>query len=105
MPDFNNLVMDPNEEVRNTSQNILDKEEPRFCRQAISRPNADLSYSAIEVEMDAIRCNHTWDVVDRPNDRKIVDSKWIFKIKCRSDRSVDKFEARLVAKRFSQIQG
>jgi uncharacterized lipoprotein len=31
--------------------------------------------------MDALRHNHTWDVVDRPTDRKIVDSKWVFKIK------------------------
>jgi hypothetical protein len=55
--------------------------------------------------MDALRCNHTWDVVDRPTDRKIVDSKWVCKIKRLSDRSVDKFKARLVAKGFSQIQG
>jgi hypothetical protein len=81
MPDFNNPVMDPDEEVLNTSQNILDDEEPKFYRQAISRPNADLWHSAIEAEMDALRHNHTWDVVDRPTDRKIVDSKWVFKIK------------------------
>jgi hypothetical protein len=55
--------------------------------------------------MDALRRNHTWDVVDRPTDRKIVNSKWVFKIKRLSDGSVDKFKARLVAKGFSQIQG
>jgi hypothetical protein len=55
--------------------------------------------------MDALRRNHTWDVVDRPTNRKTVDSKWVFKIKRLSDRSVDKFKARLVEKGFSQIQG
>jgi hypothetical protein len=105
MPDFNNPVMYPDEEVLNTSRNILDDEEPKFYRQAISGPNAVLWHSAIEAEMDALRRNHTWDVVDRPTDRKIVDSKWVFKIKCLSDGSVDKFKARLVAKGFSQIQG
>jgi hypothetical protein len=55
--------------------------------------------------MDALRRNHTWDVVDRHTDRMIVDSKWVFKIKRRFDRSVDKFKVRLVAKGFSQIQG
>jgi hypothetical protein len=30
MPDFNNPVMDPDEEVLNTSRNILDDEEPKF---------------------------------------------------------------------------
>jgi hypothetical protein len=55
--------------------------------------------------MDALRPNQTWDVVDRPTNRKIVDSKWVFNIKRLSDGSVDKFKARLVAKGFSQIQG
>jgi hypothetical protein len=41
MPDFNNPVMDRDEAVLNTSRNILDDEEPKFYRQAISRPNAD----------------------------------------------------------------
>jgi hypothetical protein len=105
MPDFNNPVMDPDTEVLNISRNILDDEEPKFYRQAINGPNANLWHSAIEAEMDSHRCNHTWDVVDRPTDRKIVDSKWVFKIKRLSEGSVDKFKARLVAKRFSQIQG
>jgi hypothetical protein len=55
--------------------------------------------------MDALRRNHTWDVVDKPTDRNIVDSKWVFKMKRLSDRSVDKFKARLVVKGFSPIQG
>jgi hypothetical protein len=75
MPDFNNPIMDPDEEVLNTSRNILDDEEPTFLRQVISRSNADLWHSAIEAELDARRHNHTWDMVDRPTDRKIVDSK------------------------------
>jgi hypothetical protein len=73
--DFNNLRMDRDEEDLNTSHNILDDGEPKFYRQAISRPNADLWYSAIKAEMDAFRRNHTWDVGDRPTERKIVDSK------------------------------
>jgi hypothetical protein len=105
MPDFNNPVMDPDAEVLNTSRHILDDDEPKFYRQAISGPNADVSHSGIEVEMDALRRNHTWDVVDIPTDRKMVDSKWVFKIKRLSDGSVDKFKPRLVAKGFSQIQG
>jgi hypothetical protein len=36
MPDFNNPVMDPDEEVLNMSRNILDDEEPKFYRRAIS---------------------------------------------------------------------
>jgi hypothetical protein len=39
MPDINNLVMDPDKEVLNTSQNIMDDKEIKFYRQAISGPN------------------------------------------------------------------
>jgi hypothetical protein len=63
-PDFNNLVIDLDEEVLNTSRNILDDEELKFYRQAISRPNGDLWHSTIEAEMDALRRNHTYGVVD-----------------------------------------
>jgi hypothetical protein len=51
--------MDPDKEGLNTSRNILDDEELKFYRQSISGPNADLWYSAIEAEMDALRHNHT----------------------------------------------
>jgi hypothetical protein len=105
MPDFNNPVMDPDEEVLNTSRNSFDDKDPKFYRQAISGSNTDLWHSAIEAERDPLRRNHTSDVVDRPTDRNIVDSKWVFKNKRRSDGSVHKFKAGLVAKGFSQIQG
>jgi hypothetical protein len=73
--DFNKPVIDSDEEGLNTSGNILDDEEPKLYRQAISGPNGDLWHSAIETKMDALRRNYTWDVVDRPTDRQIVDSK------------------------------
>jgi hypothetical protein len=105
MPDFNNPGMDPDEKVLNTRRNILNDEELKFYRPAISGPNTDLWHSAIEAEMDAHQRNHTWDVVNKPTDRKIVDSKSVFKIKHLSDGSVDKYNARLMAKGLIQIQG
>jgi hypothetical protein len=103
IPNFNLPVIDPDKEVFNTSRNILDDEEPKFYRQAISGRNADLLHSAIEAEIDTLRRNHSWEIVDRPCDRKIVDSQLVFNIKRLSERSVDKFKPRLVAKRYFQI--
>jgi hypothetical protein len=85
--------MDSDEEVLNTSRNILDNEEQKFYRQRISEPNADLWHSAIKAEIDALRYNYTWDIVDRPPNGKIVDSKWLFTIEHLSDESVNKFKA------------
>jgi hypothetical protein len=66
--------MDSDNDVLNTTQHILDEEEPKFDREAISRPNPVLWHSAIKATMDALRRNRTWDMVDRSTDRKIVDS-------------------------------
>jgi hypothetical protein len=93
MPDINNPIINADEEVLNTSRNTLDNEEPKFYQQVISRPNPDLWHSAIEAEIDALPRNHTCDVVDRPINSKIVDSKWVFNIKCHSDGSVDTFKS------------
>jgi hypothetical protein len=93
MPNFNSLVMDPDEEVLNTSRNISDDKEPKLYRQAINRPNGDLWHIAIEAEMDAYPHNITWNVIDRPTQTMIVDIKWGFKIKRLSIGSVDKFKA------------
>jgi hypothetical protein len=92
MSDFNNPVTDLGEEVLNISGNILVDEDLKVYRQAICRPNTDLWHSAIEAEMDVLRGNYTQDVVDSPTDRKIVDSKWVFKIKDFFGGSVDQFQ-------------
>jgi hypothetical protein len=90
--------MDPHNEVLNTSRNILDNEESKFYCQALNGPNADLWHSAIEAEMDAVRRNHTWDVVDRSTDRKIVDSKCVCKIQHLSDGSVLQIQSTMSSK-------
>ena len=36
---------------------------------------------------------------------RLAQSKWVFKIKCKSDGSIERFKARLVAKGFTQKQG
>jgi hypothetical protein len=78
MPDFNKPVIDPDKEVLNTSQHILDHEDRKCYRPTISRPNAHLWHSAIEAEIDALWCYHTSHVVDRPTNINSVDSKCIF---------------------------
>jgi hypothetical protein len=46
-----------------------------------------------------------WDLVELPSGRKILCSKWVFKKKINTVGEVEKFKARLVAKRYSQFQG
>jgi hypothetical protein len=41
MPDFNNPVRDPDDEVPSSGRIVIDDEEPKFYRQVINRPNAN----------------------------------------------------------------
>jgi len=56
-------------------------------------------------EMDSMVRNKVWELVDLLPQCKSIGNKWIFKIKYRTDGSIDKFKARLVAKGFTQIEG
>ncbi|GJU94345.1 ribonuclease H-like domain-containing protein [Tanacetum coccineum] len=43
-----------------------------------------------------------WKIIDLPKDRKAIGSKWIFKIKYKSNGEIDGYKAKLVAQGFSQ---
>ena len=53
-------------------------------------------------ELDALHKTGTWDLVDLPSEKSVVGCKWVYKIKTRSDGTVDHYKAHLVAKGFTQ---
>ena len=44
-----------------------------------------------------------WELVNRPEDRKIIGVKWVFGTKLNADGSINKHKARLAVKGYSQI--
>jgi hypothetical protein len=56
-------------------------------------------------EYQSIINNDVWEIVPRPKNKDVVSSKWIYKIKHVSYRSIEKHKARFVARGFSQKDG
>ena len=56
-------------------------------------------------EFSSLQKNNTWELVDLPPGRKLVQSKWVFKTKFVADGSPLKYKARMVAKGYSQVHG
>lgn len=57
---------------------------------------------AINVEYAALIRNKTWHLAPANPKLNIIDCKWVFKLKQKSDGSIDRYKARLVAKGFKR---
>ncbi|KRY61318.1 Retrovirus-related Pol polyprotein from transposon TNT 1-94 [Trichinella britovi] len=76
--------------------------------QAQVREQSDpISYeeAAINEELASHRENQSWEPAVLPPHKKAIKNKWIFKTKYKEDGTIEKRKARLVAKRYSQLQG
>lgn len=74
--------------------------EPQTYEEAMKSKECGLWKKAMDEELDAFEKNNVWEVVKRPVNKTIVDSRWVFKIK-----DGKRFKARLCAKGFKQIRG
>ncbi|OMO85296.1 Integrase, catalytic core [Corchorus capsularis] len=81
---------------------ILSVYEPKSYHEACLDP---LWQAAMKEELNALEKTHTWDLVELPVGKSVVDCKWVYKVKTKSDGSVERYKARLVAKGFTQEYG
>ena len=79
--------------------------KPLTYNDAVSCPDADLWLAAMGIELNTFKEIGLYQEVEVPPDRKIIDSKWVFKIKHRPNGEIDKYKACLVAKGYTQIEG
>ena len=59
----------------------------------------------MDEEINALDKNNTWEIINVPNNKKIVGCKWLFNTKYKLEGNIDRFKARLVAKGYTQIYG
>ncbi|KAH9706324.1 retrovirus-related pol polyprotein from transposon RE1 [Citrus sinensis] len=80
----------------------LANKEPSTVQEALSSQNW---HQAMVDEYAALVKNETWSLVPFSNAYKVVDNKWVFRLKQNTDGSITKHKARLVAKGFQQTEG
>ncbi|KAL5727366.1 hypothetical protein ACHQM5_000574 [Ranunculus cassubicifolius] len=56
-------------------------------------------------EVNALIRNNTWTLVPFRPSMNVIGCKWVFRVKRKSDGSLDRYKARLVAKGFNQQEG
>nr|GEV31581.1 hypothetical protein [Tanacetum cinerariifolium] len=79
--------------------------EPADYKAALLDPEPDKWLNAMNVEMQSMKDNEVWDLVELPPNDKSVDRKWLFKKKTGMDGAVHTYKARLVAKGYTQTPG
>ncbi|KAI5351791.1 hypothetical protein L3X38_004682 [Prunus dulcis] len=60
---------------------------------------------AMTEEMQAFKKNKTWELVQLPEAKKLVDCRWIYIIKHKPNGSIDRYKAKLVAQGFPRLMG
>ena len=56
----------------------------------------------MDKEMASHTKHETWQLVEPPSVRKILDNRWVYRVKTNPDGSIKRFKARLVAKGYTQ---
>ena len=79
--------------------------DPETFSQTISCEKFDLWYNAMKDELDSMKSNEVWGLVELPKWAKAIGCKWVYKTKRDSLGNIERYKARLVAKGFTQKQG
>ena len=79
--------------------------DPETFSQALSCKESDLWYNAMKDELDSIKSNEVWDLVELPQGEKAIGYKWVYKMKRDSLGNIERYKVRLVAKGFTQKEG
>ncbi|GJS32089.1 retrotransposon protein, putative, ty1-copia subclass [Tanacetum coccineum] len=79
-----------------------DHGEPANYKATLKDPESEKWLAAMNVEMQSMKDNDVWELVELPPNAKTVSYKWIFKKKTDMDGAVHTFKSRLVAKGFTQ---
>ena len=84
---------------------IDSEEDPVNYKEALEDVDAQEWFKAMDRDMESMYSNSVWSLVEALKGVKPIGRKWIYKRKRRLDGKVETFEARLVAKGYTQKEG
>ena len=84
---------------------LIDYDEPSCYKEAMQREDKDKWEKAMQLEMDLLHKNSTWEFVNLPDGKRILPCKWVYKLEVTGSASKPRYKARLVAKGFRQQEG
>ena len=76
--------------------------EPKSFKQAVKDERWN---NAMSSEIDAQERNHSWTIEDLPEGKEAIGCKWVYKLKYKSDGTLERHKARLVALGNKQVEG
>ncbi|KAK6147652.1 hypothetical protein DH2020_018564 [Rehmannia glutinosa] len=59
----------------------------------------------MKTELNALEKNNTWVLTELPPSHNCIGCKWVYKVKYKSNGSIERYKARLVAKGYTQEEG
>jgi transposase InsO family protein len=78
---------------------------PSTYQEAMNSPYAADWKMAMNDELNSLQTKRTWELVEVPDNVKVIPNKWVFTIKQNADGGIERFKARLVVKGFYQEHG
>jgi hypothetical protein len=91
--------------IMNSYHTVCAPAEPQTVAEAMQSSESCKWGAATQDELNSLKENNAWVLVNRPVDRKIVRCKSVFKVKRDEKGNVARYKARLVAKGFTQQYG
>ncbi|GFU75412.1 retrovirus-related Pol polyprotein from transposon TNT 1-94 [Trichonephila clavipes] len=78
---------------------------PNCYKQSIRSRDASKWHDAMDKEINVMKERKVWDLVDHPDNIKILENRWVYTIKYDENNKIVRYKARLVARGNTQLRG
>lgn len=102
LQEADNTDIDQASELENHHAFII---EPLNYDEAIAQPEVKNWQKAMNEELGVLKERQVYDIVQRPENKRVIGSRWVYKLKKNAEGTIERYRARLVAQGFRQVPG